>query len=235
MKTYVVYKHTDPEGLVYIGMTSQKVKRRWHGGCAYRSNMRFYDAIKRYGWGAFSHEILAEGKTHEEACAMEIRQIEEHQSTNPEKGYNLSRGGDKTTLGYKYSPESRARISRALKGKLKGIPHTEEHKEHISQALTGRTLSEKHKAAMAKVLGNRFQTPEARAKQKANTPKGKNHRRATAVICLDTGEVYSTIAEAATAHCIGRTHISACCRGLQKTTGGKRWTYYKSNKGIVKK
>ena len=231
MNTYTVYKHTSPSGKVYIGITTRPVSRRWHGGSAYRNNSHFYSAIKKYGWESFQHEILAEGLTREEACEMECQLIKIHQSTNPEKGYNLSPGGDKTTLGYKFSPESRARISRSLQGKRRGIPLTDAHRENIRRALKGHSCSEETRSKLRSALGDRFKTPEVQAKRRENTPKGARHPKATAVICLDTGKVYATIAEAASEYEISRSRISACCRGIQKTTGGKRWAY----KEILKK
>lgn len=225
--SYTVYKHTSPSGKVYIGITGRPVSRRWHGGSAYRNNAHFYAAIQKYGWGAFRHGILAEGLTKEAACAMEVQLIAEHDSTNPAKGYNLSRGGDKTTLGYKVSQETRQKISRALTGKLKGRPHSDEHTERIRASLTGRHHSQETREKLRQALGDRFQTETARAKQKENTPKGADHPGATQVICLDTGAVYSTIKEAAEAYGLGRSAVSACCRGLQQTAGGKRWQYFK--------
>lgn len=225
--SYTVYKHTSPSGKVYIGITGRPVSRRWHGGSAYRNNRHFYAAIQKYGWEAFSHEVLAEGLTKEAACAMEVQLIAEHGSTDPAKGYNLSRGGDKTTLGYRVSPETRQKISRALTGKLKGRPHSKEHAERIRAALTGHQCSEETREKLRQALGDRFQTEDARTRQKENTPKGAGHHRATRVICLDTGEVYDTIKDAAEAHGLGRSRVSACCRGLQQTAGGKRWQYYK--------
>lgn len=227
MNSYTVYKHTSPGGKVYIGITGRSVSRRWHGGTAYRNNAHFYAAIKKYGWANFKHDILAEGLTRDEACAMEIRLIAEYNSTDPNKGYNLSRGGDKTTLGYTMSPETRQRISQALIGKCKGRPHTKEHTERIRAALQGHRCSEETREKLRQALGDRLQTEEARARQKENTPKGSDHHRATRVICLDTGVVYSTIKDAAEAYGLGRSAVSACCRGLQQTAGGKRWQYLK--------
>jgi group I intron endonuclease len=225
MSSYTVYKHTSPAGKVYIGITARPVSRRWHGGSAYRNNAHFYASIKRYGWEAFRHEILAEGLTHEAACEMEVRLIAEHRSTDPAHGYNISPGGDKTTLGYHYTPEARARISQALKGKRLGIRHTAEHAAHISQALMGHPCSEETRAKHRALMGDRFSTEEARAKQRANTPKGEKHHKATAVLCIDTGETYPTIGEAARAAGISRSNVSACCRGLQQKAGGLRWRY----------
>lgn len=227
MATYTVYKHTSPSGKVYIGITARPVSRRWHGGSAYRGNQHFYAAIKKYGWENFKHEILAEGLSYEEACAKEISLIEAYQSTNPEKGYNRSHGGDKTTLGYTYSEEGRRHISEAMKGKRKGIPHTKEHSERISQALIGHKVSEETREKFRTTLGDRFNTEEARKKQRENTPKREKHHKATAIKCMETGEVFPTIQDAADKYGIHRANISAVCRGLQISAGGYHWEYIK--------
>lgn len=230
MSSYTVYKHTSPSGKVYIGITARPVARRWHGGSAYRNNAHFYAAIKKYGWDAFEHEILAEGLTREEACTLEVELIAKHQSTDPAKGYNISRGGDKTTLGYRYSEESRRKISHALTGKRRGVKHTTEHCEHISQALKGHQVSEGTRNKLRQALGDRFQSEEARKKQKENSPKGEKHHRATAVRCIDTGELFPTIEAAAETKRLHRTSVSAVCRGKQKTAGGLRWEYIEEAK-----
>lgn len=230
MDNYTVYKHTSPGGKVYIGITAQPVSRRWHGGSAYRNNAHFYAAIKKYGWDNFRHDILAEGLSYDAACQMERGLIVLHDSTDPEKGYNRSPGGDKTTLGYRFSAESRERISKALAGKRKGVPHTPEHRNHIRQALTGRRASTETREKLRAALGDRFQTDTAREKQKANTPKGAAHHKAQAIRCPDTDETFKTIAEAAAKYGINRTGISACCRGLQTTAGKLRWEYIKEAK-----
>lgn len=225
MDSYTVYKHTSPSGKVYIGITAQAISRRWHGGSAYRNNRHFYAAIKKYGWDSIQHEIVSTGLSYEAACRMERELIAKYNSTNPEKGYNLSPGGEKTTLGYKFSPESRARLSAAMKGKRKGIPHTAEHREHIRQAQIGRQVSDSTRQKLRRALGDRFQTEQARKKQKENTPKGASHHNAKAILCVDTGELFGTIAEAATKYNVCRSGVSACCRGLQKSAGGVRWKY----------
>ena len=91
---YKVYKHTAPNGKVYIGITNQKPERRWgKNGQGYKENDYFYKAIKKHGWQNFKHEILADGLTEEEACLMEIRLIEEYKSTDRNYGYNRHAGG----------------------------------------------------------------------------------------------------------------------------------------------
>ena len=62
-----VYKHTSPSGKVYIGITKQKPEKRWGNGKNYAQNEYFFAAILKYGWGNFTHEIIADGLTREEA------------------------------------------------------------------------------------------------------------------------------------------------------------------------
>ena len=47
---YCVYKHTSPNGMVYIGITRQNPIKRWMNGKGYSYNTYFYNAILKYGW-----------------------------------------------------------------------------------------------------------------------------------------------------------------------------------------
>ena len=98
---YVVYKHTNKQnGLVYIGITAQKpFTLRWGpAGGGYRDQKIFYNAIKKYGWDNFDHEILEEGLSEEEAQEKEKYYISQFDSTNKLNGYNISKGGDITSV-----------------------------------------------------------------------------------------------------------------------------------------
>ena len=54
---YVVYKHTAPNGKVYIGITCRDPEERWANGKGYNGQY-FGRAVKKYGWENFSHEKL---------------------------------------------------------------------------------------------------------------------------------------------------------------------------------
>ena len=57
MKEYYIYKHTNKtNGKSYIGQTSN-IKSRWRES-SYKNNRKFYNALKKYGWDNFTHEIL---------------------------------------------------------------------------------------------------------------------------------------------------------------------------------
>lgn len=91
---YTVYKHTCPNGKVYIGITNQKPERRWGGnGRGYKDNEYFYRAIQKYGWDNIKHEIVAEGLTEDEACGMEVDLISEYRANDRSCGYNKHFGG----------------------------------------------------------------------------------------------------------------------------------------------
>lgn len=91
--TYCVYKHTAPNGKVYIGVTRKKPNRRWNNGKGYIRNKHFYSAIQKYGWGNIKHEIVLEGLTKEQASQGERALIRLHKANDPAHGYNHTSGG----------------------------------------------------------------------------------------------------------------------------------------------
>lgn len=96
---YCVYRHTCPNGKVYIGITSNNPLKRWNNGNGYRSNEHFHRAILKYGWDNISHEILYSDISKDEACKIEKRLIELHKSNDCEYGYNRSIGGENSRKG----------------------------------------------------------------------------------------------------------------------------------------
>lgn len=77
---------------MYIGITSKDPEERWKNGLGYDSQP-FFNAIKKYGWNEFEHEIIAEHLTKNEACDMEKTLIKEFHTLLNENGYNASIGG----------------------------------------------------------------------------------------------------------------------------------------------
>ena len=89
MNTYRVYKHTCPDGQVYIGITSQDPpEKRWANGTGYKNSWFGRMGIKRFGWNNIQHEILYTGLTKEEAEEKEVELILEYESWCPGKGFN---------------------------------------------------------------------------------------------------------------------------------------------------
>ena len=93
-KKYFVYKHTSPSGKIYIGVTCvKKPEYRWNHGRGYSQQIYFWNAIQKYGWDNFKHEILYSNLTREEASELEIKLIKQFKADNPEFGYNQIEGG----------------------------------------------------------------------------------------------------------------------------------------------
>jgi len=109
---YKVYKHTCPNGKVYIGITCQNPLTRWAGGFGYETQIYFWRAIIKYGWLNIEHEILYDNLSEDEAKEIEIRLIKEYNSQDINCGYNID-------LGYDHlkSKEVREKAAAARKGK----------------------------------------------------------------------------------------------------------------------
>lgn len=130
---YCVYKHTAPNGKVYIGVTGREPSERFASGHGYRKNVLFWRAIQKYGWGNISHDILQDNLEKNAAYHLERFYIRQYDSCNPEIGYNISIGGEGGTLGVKFSKETRDNIS---KGHI-GLRHSEETLKKLRNSKTG--------------------------------------------------------------------------------------------------
>ena len=107
---YKVYVHINKaNGKRYYGFTGGEVEKRWKNGKGYKKQPYFYNDILLYGWDNFTHEILFDNLTKEEAKWLEKMYIALYETTNEEKGYNVS-------LGYIPSEETKAKLSKAMSG-----------------------------------------------------------------------------------------------------------------------
>lgn len=153
--TYIVYKHTNQiNGKSYIGISSQSLySRSGSNGKNYKKNKHFYGAIQKYGWDNFSHEVLLDGLSKEEAQQKEIELIAKYRSNNSQYGYNISSGGESGNAGCVMSESEKLRRSLAYSGKGnpmygkrgKNNPNYQRKcsvatREILSQALKGRTF-----------------------------------------------------------------------------------------------
>jgi hypothetical protein len=190
---YLVYKHTSPSGKSYIGITKNyKARCRQHrearSGC-----LIFKAAIQLYGWDNFTHDILIDNLTLDEANTLEQFYIKENNTLSP-GGYNLTAGGGGCTpseetrtkmsmagTGRERTEETKSKISAANKGKTlspesiakrtaarKDYKMSDESKAKLSAANKGKTLTDEHKAKIATAGKNRPVSDETRAKISAS-------------------------------------------------------------------
>lgn len=169
-REFCVYCHTNKiNGKKYVGITCKNPIRRWGAkGTGYRQNIHFYNAIQKYGWDNFEHEILYRGLTLEEATIVEVQLIAEYKSNNPGFGYNSTAGGE---MNQEYTDEAKAKMSLAAKNRV----ITDEWRQHMSESRKGRSpwnlgkeLSVEHKEKLRKAGLNRTYSQESIDKMREN-------------------------------------------------------------------
>lgn len=192
---YCVYKHTCPNGKVYIGITGKNPLERWKGGHGYSNNKHFTNAINKYGWENIKHEILFDGLTKQEAEQKEIELIATHNSSKTECGYNQSTGGENSAAGCKWTQEHKTKTSKSLQGHF------------VSQS-----TKEKIRAA---------RTKQTNVKNPPTLFGSKNFK--SRKVCLRNENAvlhFNTVREAAAQIGVCHQSVSDCCRGKLKTVKG---------------
>ena len=226
---YCVYRHTCPNGKVYIGITKQSPKARWKNGQGYKQNKYFYNAIMKYGWENILHEILYTGLTATEAEEKEIELIAEYRSAEKACGYNIATGGLTTTI----SEEGRKRISRSMieqyaNGQRPRM-RSEEIKRKTSETLKKqfangelvRTISEEQKQKIKKAH-------KGKTLSETHKEKIRKSSHCKAVMQCDGDiivNVYDSVREAGRQIGVDYTGILKVLAGKKKTAGGYTWKY----------
>ncbi len=222
-KGYSVYKHVSPNGKIYIGITEGVVEKRWKAGRGYQYNTHFYNAIQKYGWDNFEHEILFTNLTAEEAAKKEIELIEFYHSDDRSKGYNISPGGNLISESSKdLIRQSRAenKLNDKQSKRAKEYWDDPEWRESTIKSMRGKKRTEEQKEHYK--VGRAKQPPmseESRRKirEKLSTKKGENSIRKKTVLQIEpvTMKVvkkYPTAREAAAAVGASINSIATTCR-----------------------
>jgi predicted GIY-YIG superfamily endonuclease len=111
-----VYKATNKlNGHFYIGMTGQLLRQRVKGhkkGSEIRGNMRFTDAIAKYGFDNFVFDELYLFDNKQDAWDMEIMMISD---LNPHYNVDMGGPGSRGNLGKPQSDETKRKGSESRK------------------------------------------------------------------------------------------------------------------------
>ena len=114
---YTIYlRRNKVNGKCYVGQTGNFDERQRQWRClklTYANKNISNDRVK-YGFDAWTVEILAEADTRDEAWELEQRFINDFNTLWP-NGYNLAKGGGGAN-GCKHSDKTRQKISEANKG-----------------------------------------------------------------------------------------------------------------------
>lgn len=233
MASYTVYLHTFPNGKRYVGITCQDVKRRWRNGKGYEGQV-VYGAILKYGWNNIKHEVLFEGLTKEQAEEEEKALIKRYDTTSHANVYNVELGGNATG---KVSDESKRKNSESHKGLMAGEKHwhygqhwSDEVKKKISEAHKGMKYGEetlKKKSAISSGKGNPMYGTKIPAEHKKKLQAACVKATSKPVVCIETGKVYHSAAQAQreTGICSRTISYVANRDKRYKTAGGYHWEY----------
>ena len=219
---YIVYQHKNKiNNKIYIGITSRTPQERWgKQGCNYKTSPYFYNAIQKYGWDNFEHNILYTNLTKEEACQKEQELIAQFNSINREFGYNSTSGGETFVM----NEETKQKISKALRGNKNNLGHpcSEEKKKKISEAQKGRQFTEEHKKKLSEAAKKRHVPCSEEKKKKLS----QNYPHKKSVYCIELNTVYPSVQECARQLNLYATNITKVCKGKIHTTGGYHFQYY---------
>lgn len=117
----------------YIGITSQTFKKRYNEGFSNHHNIHFRNAVKKYGVKNFDVVLLEkEVEDYEQLKKLETKHIKKYKTSDKRYGYNQTLGGD-GVLGLKRSDESKKKMSKKMKGKIR----SKEHRENLSKSKMG--------------------------------------------------------------------------------------------------
>jgi predicted GIY-YIG superfamily endonuclease len=221
-KTWTVYMHTSPNNRVYVGITSKKPTRRWDNGNGYSYNPYFSNAIKKYGWENFKHEILYEGLTKEEACIREQELIKKYKSNQFKYGYNQSVGGQGGRYGVPFTDEEKAIRSKPIRCITNG-------KEYASAVEAGKDLNIPPGGISQCLRGRRIKTHGYRFEylNESNDQIREEYipHNARAVIELDSNKEFESVSKAAEHYNLNKSSVSDVCKGRLSQTGGHKFRF----------
>jgi group I intron endonuclease len=214
-QNYCVYKHTSPNGKVYIGITGQKPESRWRNGTGYRGCNRFYNAICKYGWENIKHEILYTKLSKPQAEQKEMEIITLFDSTNEEKGYNIENGGN--AVG-SHSEQTKLKISKSNSGKKRSPEFIEAARKRMTgnRNCVGKTHSID---TIKKMKGKRPSMLGEKNKKAKTVEQYDNAKRLVAT--FESANIAEQLYSKGKRPC----NVSACCRGKLKTAYGYIWRY----------
>lgn len=236
-----IYKLTNEvNGKVYIGKTINITRRlTQHTIITPKYNHHLGNAIKKYGINSFQEDVLVSLKSdntkklNATLSALERFCIKKFDTYN--NGYNSTIGGEGTS-GFKWSQESKKKLSNSLKSYFQ----TEVGRKHIQKCINsnkGRIVSESTREKIG--IGNRGKIVSLEAKEKIrNYQLVAAKDRYKPVIQLDMNNniiaEYVSITEASK-QLLGSSnytpHITSCCKGTRKSAYGYKWRYKEASNG----
>ena len=226
-KRMVIYLLTDTtNGKQYVGQTSRTLSERLR---EHRNEKSCYidRAIRKHGWENFTVKIIEECSTTDELNEREQYWIAQYGTIKP-NGYNITAGGGGLS-GYTVTQETKKKISATRKKSPVICLETGQIFDSITAA-----------AAWAGVIPSAI-SYACRGKNRTSggyhwrffgvpfvdedAGKVKRKPKGRPVLCVETGQVFEYINEAARWAKVHKICIMHACKNKNRTAGGYHWRF----------
>lgn len=227
-KIFKVYKHTNLiNKKIYIGITYLPINQRWQKGRGYKKQI-FYNAILKYGWNNFKHEILFDNLNEDEAIQIEKELILFHKSYLSKFGYNADMGGK---YAGKHSIDTKKKISKSLTKKSIICLETKEIFNSGMEASKKMNVSYSSLMRVCKGLNRNKSLNNYHFmyldKYDDNKIYDLQIGSGIKIICLETKEIFNSITEASKKLSLDLSSISKVCKNKKASVGGLHFKYLK--------
>lgn len=158
-KIWRVYRHICPDGMIYVGVTSMKLHRRWKPYAYKSSSLEKY--IDEFGWENITHEVIYTCYERDEAHAIEDMMIEYWSEQNiciNERRSGLISKIDRKKYVVEYRESHRDEINERSRKNYKKDP---ERRKAISKRFRQNHL-EKEKERVRNYSRRFYKTPEGK-------------------------------------------------------------------------
>lgn len=244
MKISGIYKITSPSNKIYIGQSIDILNREksYKRGSGYKYQTRLKYSINKYGWETHIFEIIEECEF--EKLNIKERYWQDHYDVLGSNGLNcilqetnelpsvisdetrnkmrLSRlGVNNPMFGESHSDETKAKISKALKGKLSGENHPAYGTKHTRNkkgehaANFGMKHSKESKLKISKSQKGKHISEIGRQNISKSKLGGKNPN-SKIVVDLNFGIFYTSIKEASNYYNFTYDYLQRMLRGQYK-------------------
>lgn len=231
-RKWIVYMYRFPNGKKYIGATCRTLAtRQGKDWSKYKSFEALWDAIQTFGVKSIEQTILFEGVVSgDEAKALERMYIAQHDTTNPQKGYNVGPGGE--GLSDRVLSEARKEALReqmAEQGrKNRGRVVSDETREKQRRAKLGKTRGPMNAETKAKIS-----TSNSRENMSMETRmrRSKSKQKKVLAVNVQTGEqLVFNCEEAAAAHFgVQASAVSRWIKGTRKPNNNYTFSFFTNN------
>ena len=216
-----IYKFTMiPTGKIYIGKRECQSfdEHYWGSGKLWKVD------LEKYGKNSVLREVLDWAESREELKEKEVYWISIFNSQDSSIGYNIHNGGSGGNMVG--NTELWSEMHSGEKNGRYGKPVSQDTCDKIGFKNKGKKRSEECKNRISKSLKNK-KKPDGFGDKISKRLKGRHNTwtKGYRVVCVETGEVFNSLAKAAEKYNTSGTSINRACKDSYRIAGKHHWRY----------